>query len=53
LLFIQHGDNLVENLVGLAWNFASPARFLLILFFWAVATLLYDQVDPTSAGSVK
>src|SRR6266571_6679724 len=53
LLFIQHGDNLVENLVGLAWNDASPTRFFLIPSFWAVATLLYDQVDPTVAGSVQ
>jgi hypothetical protein len=53
LLFIQHGDNLVENLVGLASFHASPTRFFLIPSFWAVATLLYDQVDPTAAGSVQ
>jgi hypothetical protein len=53
LLFIQHGDNLVENLVGLASFHASPTRFFLIPSFWAVATLLYDRVDPTAAGSVQ
>ena len=53
LLFIQHGDNLVENLVGLALHDASPTRFSLISSFWAVATLLFVQVDPTVAGSVQ
>ena len=34
LLFTQHGDNLVENLVGLASFHTSPTRFFLIPSFW-------------------